>query len=42
MEQIEQRNPCIMNVTLGVREVYMFTRLLTVYVVMTVTISMLM
>ena len=25
MEQIEQRNPCIMNVTLGVREVYMFT-----------------
>ena len=25
MEQIEQRNPCITNVTLGVREVYMFT-----------------
>ena len=25
MEQIEQRNPCIMNATLGVREVYMFT-----------------
>ena len=25
MEQIEQRNPCIMNVTLDVREVYMFT-----------------
>ena len=25
MDQIEQRNPCIMNVTLGVREVCMFT-----------------